>query len=295
MRSYFRHFPTTVYNNTAILDISRRVNIAEASKNVPNLFYPLELNAGMRPDVLADAYYKDSEMDWVLYMSNQVIDPYYEWYLSDEEFNAYILDKYEDYDLPRKKIKFWRSNWANDETEITPSTYENTLSLDQKQYWSPVYGQNSKIMAYRRKAVDWTTNTNKIYQYTITYSSGNSFVTGEILDIHAGGTTGSEIQGGAEVVASNASHLICQHLVGNCAANGSWLKAIAGEASNSVAVANLSIVLQENITNATANFWTPVTYYDWELENNESRKHIHVLNPNVTVDVSNQIKRKLSD
>jgi Base plate wedge protein 53 len=295
MDPYFRHFPLTSYNNTSIVDISRRVSISEASHNIPNFYYPVELNAGMRPDVLADAYYKDSELDWLLYLSNQIVDPYYEWYMSNEEFERYILEKYGDYDLPRKKIKFWRSNWATDETEITPSFYENNLSLDQKAYYSPVYGGNGKIMAFRRKPVDWTTNTNKIWRYTVSYGQGTSFTVGEIVDIHAGGTVGAEIQGEGEVVSCNSSMVIVHNITGNALANTVWLKTIVGEDSGTVAVANAFAVLSENITNATGVFWGPVTYYDWEVERNESRKHIHVLNPDISLDTSNSIREKLTE
>jgi hypothetical protein len=231
----------------------------------------------------------------MVYLSNQIVDPYYEWYMEEYEFNQYLLDKYGDYDLPRKKIKFYRNNWANDETELSPSFYDNNLAWDQRQYWSPRYGDNGRIMGYKRKAADWTTNTNKIYQYTVNYVAGNTFTTGEILDIRAGGTIGDLIEGGAEVLSCNSSTLIVQHISGNSTANSSWLKYIVGEDSNTHATANLSIVLSENITNATAAFWDAVTYYDWESEKNESRKHIHLLNPAIVNQTANVIRKKLQE
>ena len=291
MDRYFAKFPTTVYNGTAVKDISRRVGITEANYHTPNLFYPVEIRAGNRPDIIADAFYQDSELDWLVYMSNQVVDPYYGWYLSEEEFNSFLADKYGDYDLPRKKIKFWRNNWQADDTQITPTYYEQTLALDLKKYYGPKYGVNSKIMYYERKKTDWVVNTNKIFRYDVTYSNGNSFTTGEILDIKYSGN----VVGGAEVLSSNASSLIVQHVTGNAVANSTWTKVLYGESSNTSATTSLTTTLQENLTNAEIALWTPVTYYDWEVEKNEEKKHIYLLNPDVVMDTSNDIRKKLQE
>jgi hypothetical protein len=291
MDRYFARFPVTVYNDTAILDISRRVRIDNVNKEVPNLFYPVEIHSGTRPDVIADGYYKDPELDWMIYLANEIVDPYYGWYLNEDEFNEFILDKYGDYALPRKKIVFWRSNWSEDDAEITASYYENTLAVDHKQYYSPNYGTNGKIMSYTRKKEDWIVNTNKVYQYTVTYTSGTAFTEGEILDIKTGG----EIVGGAEVVTCNSTALIVQHVTGNSVANSTWTKTLIGETSNTTADTAAVTVLAEFITNATADFWTPVTYFDWEQEKNESHKHIHVMNPVFVTEVSNEIRKKLRE
>lgn len=248
----------------------------------------------MRPDVLADAYYQDAELDWMIYLSNQIIDPYYNWYLNEEELQSYILDKYGDVDYPKQKIKFYRNNWPADDTELTPSFYNNTLVYDQKQYYGPIYGQGARIVAYRRKQEDWTTNTNKIFQYTVTYTTGNAYSEGELVDIRPGDIHAPN-DGGAEVIFSNSSSLIVKNISGNTIANNDWTKVIVGGNTGTVTTSNLYKVLQENITNATANFWTSVSFYDWEVEKNEAKKHVYLLNPGAVTDTSNQIRAKLNE
>jgi hypothetical protein len=146
-------------------------------------------------------------------------------------------------------------------------------------------------MSYTRKKEDWVVNTNKIHQYTIAYTTGNTYTEGEILDIKTGG----EIVGGAEVITSNTTSLIVRHVTGNSMANSTWTKTLIGESSNTTATTDALVVLAEFITNATADFWTPVTYFDWELEKNESRKHIHVMNPAYVTEVSQEIRTKLNE
>lgn len=295
MDKYFAsHFPLTSYNNTAIVDISRRVSIEGADYRVPNMFHPVTLTDGTRPDMVADTYYSDAEQDWLIYLSNQIVDPYYQWYLSDAEFQSYITDKYGDVETPQQKIKYYRNNWAGDDTRLTPDYYNNTLPFSQKQYYSPVYGQGAKVVAYVRKQYDWLTNTNMIYQYNVSYTQGNTFTVGELVKIHSGPTSASPPDGQAEVITSNSTTLIIQSISGNAIANSTWAKTLVGNLSLSIAMANLSTSLQENITTDDANFWEGVSYYDWENERNESRKNIQLLNPSLTTSVSNSVRKLLA-
>lgn len=293
MDKYFLRFPLISYNNTAILDLSRRVKIENADYKIPNLFYPVEITAGLRPDVLADAYYKDAEQDWIIYLSNQTVDPYYQWYLNDQEFASYIQDKYGDIATPTQKIKFWRNNWSSDDTILSPDYYQNNLSLEQKQYYAPNFGPGSKVISYQRKPVDWTTNTNRIDQYNIT-TPANDFIVGELVDIHAGSSNQAIIQGQAEVVTSNSSVLILQNITGNAFANTSWNKTFVGNVSFAMATSNNVVNLSTNISNNDVMFWESVSYYTWENERNEQRKTIQLLNPSLTRDTSNKIRALLN-
>lgn len=151
------------------------------------MFYPVVLNAGLRADSLADAYYEDSELDWLIYLSNTSTDPYYDWYLDDAEFNEYLREKYGNIETAHEKTKFYRANWGESEAEISPTYYENTLPWDWKQYYSPTWGPGNKIVSYVRKREDWLVTTNEILQYALTYTVGNAFSNGEILDIKYSG------------------------------------------------------------------------------------------------------------
>lgn len=295
MDKYFYRFPVVNYGNTNVLDISRHVVIDEPKYDVPNLFYPVELLAGVRPDTIADAYYEDAELDWLIYHSNHIVDPYFQWYLDESDFIKLIIDKYVSIDEANQRIKYWRNNWYTDDTELSPSFYDNNLAYEQKQYYSPVFGEGAKITAYKRKQADWITNTNKLIRYDITYVTGNSFTVGELLYVHAGDNINAEVGGGSEVVAQNSTHITVMHVTGNSEANTTWTKTFEGRTSGTVATTNLANTIQENITNAEADFWTTVSYYEWETEQNEAKKHIYVLNPSMTRTTSAEISRKLNE
>jgi hypothetical protein len=291
MEKYFNKFPSIYYNGNQCKDITRRVKINEKLKSGISLFNPLEMNAGMRPDHLAEAYYEDPELDWMVYLANEIVDPYFGWYLDEQDFDRYIVDKYGSIENAIEHVKFYRNNWAQDDTHISVGFYENNLPEEEKAYWSPIYGQGARIIEYQRKREDWVQNTNRIIQYE-TFGANTVFITGEIVDIIVGGNP----VGGGECISSNDTHLIIQHVTGNTIANTTWTKTLLGETSNNASVtSNASLILSENISNAESKYWRSVSWYDWEIEQNESKKILQVIDQNLVFDLAESMRLALKE
>ena len=49
-----------------------------------------------RPDTVADEIYGDSNLDWIVLLSNNIINIQSEWPMSQADFNTYLSEKYED-------------------------------------------------------------------------------------------------------------------------------------------------------------------------------------------------------
>lgn len=49
---------------------------------------------GQTCEYVANNYYGDSHMDWIIYLANRVIDPYHFWPLTTQELVAHIEKKY---------------------------------------------------------------------------------------------------------------------------------------------------------------------------------------------------------
>ena len=56
-----------------------------------NYYYVKE---GMRPDILAEKLYDNSELDWVILTSNNITNVRDQWPLDHNDLRAYMLDKY---------------------------------------------------------------------------------------------------------------------------------------------------------------------------------------------------------
>jgi hypothetical protein len=74
---YFRRFPKINYNNQEVVNILTRVKILDTVKNNATIFLPYTVEEGERPDMVANFYYDDPKYDWLVLLSNQIIDPYY--------------------------------------------------------------------------------------------------------------------------------------------------------------------------------------------------------------------------
>jgi hypothetical protein len=138
---YFDKFPLISYANNITVNITERAVLINKLYSNPNLFYPYDVVNGERPDTIANRYYDDSYMSWMLYFTNKIIDPYYEWYMSQDVFNSYIVKKYSSYALASSKTKYYRNNWYSQTDSISVTAF-NALTSDLFKFYKPNYGSN---------------------------------------------------------------------------------------------------------------------------------------------------------
>jgi hypothetical protein len=91
---YFENFPVIEYEGRRIRDISRRSNFVRAVSNNPYLYYPYTVSEGERAEDIAQFYYGSVDYVWLVYMANNIIDPYHEWPMDPQTFNDYLVEKY---------------------------------------------------------------------------------------------------------------------------------------------------------------------------------------------------------
>ena len=90
---YFEKFPLVTYANSVVVDITRRTAFIDDVFKSRFNYYPYDISNNERPDNLSDRYYNDPYMSWILYMSNKVVDPYYQWHLDQTTFDDFIAKK----------------------------------------------------------------------------------------------------------------------------------------------------------------------------------------------------------
>lgn len=301
----FQTIPNIMYSNTLCKDITRRAKLIEDSKTSPFILLPYEIQHNLRSDQVSEYYYNNSNLDWMIYMVNGIVDPYYEWYLDDYAFEQLIIQKYGSIPNSMKRIKYFVNNWATDQNEVDASFYENNMALSWKKYYVPSVWKKSRSLikkknenesavytnvplSYKRKEIDIFMNTNRIMDMSISADNNSkAIVIGELVDLKDVNGT-SETVGTGEVIAANSSVIRIMHVLGNTTANSTFLKLMVGETSganltiNNSEIALKSIVVNsvtqfvkmENIPFDEEKFWSPVSYYDYELSENEKRKHI---------------------
>lgn len=134
---FFKNFPIVDYDGIALRNIILKSKIIKDILEKNDLFHPLTIEDGERPDTIAYDYYGDSDLYWIVLMSNDIIDPYYDWPMTQNEFRSYIIKKYGNIPAAMQEIIYWR----NDDHDyfMTPES-KTLLSSDEIQGWiHPVY------------------------------------------------------------------------------------------------------------------------------------------------------------
>lgn len=291
MQPYFTRFPQIEYSNTVCLDLTKRAALKGDGRESPYVFYPYTVKNELRSDHVSEFYYNDAELDWLVLLSNDVIDPYYDWYMGEERFSDFIKDKFGSVAKAMKMVKFYRNNWYEDDNILEPSVYENTIDKDWKKYYTPVVAPNFKIFGYKRKEWDVQMNTNRCYQYQVTYNSNTAFTVGEIVDFK--NPLEDAQVGTGTIVLANSTAVRVQSVSGNSFANSSVLKVIVGEDSNASVNTATRTLVYENISEGEEVFWSPVYMYEFYQELNEARKNILLIGDGVAPLVVNEVTRKL--
>ena len=98
--AYFARFPMMVYDVKGnkdyklLPDILRRVKIRSGLRSGSFMFDNYDVKDGERPEDIAYKWFGDAEYHWVILMTNNVTDRYYQWPLSQPQFQEHIADKY---------------------------------------------------------------------------------------------------------------------------------------------------------------------------------------------------------
>ena len=131
-RGYFSDFPQIEYQAKIARSIMARPRIASSLLSNPAAVYSYTVNNDLRPDQVAHLYYGDSELLWLIFLANNIVDPYYGWPLTQNVFEDFLISKYGSIALAKSTIKHYRyqekdkatdEKWKTKEI-ITKETYD---------------------------------------------------------------------------------------------------------------------------------------------------------------------------
>ena len=97
---YFSRFPLRVYDMKGngvyklLPDILRRVKLRSGIKAGAFIFTEYDVRDGEKPEDVAVKWFGDPEYHWVILMTNNITDRFYEWPMTQPQFQNFIEDKY---------------------------------------------------------------------------------------------------------------------------------------------------------------------------------------------------------
>lgn len=277
MSGYFSFFPSLLYSNTAVTNVIAKVKFIESVTKNFAVYYPYVIAEGERADQIASHYYEDERYDWVVYMSNDIVDPVHEWPKSQLDMDNMIRTKYGSISNAQLQTAFYKVNYEIDDSVISTAAYD-ALSGEQKPYWSPILNENEVVLNYERKTLDFTSDTNMIIS-----------LSGTFANIEAGDVIKQSASVKGTVSFANTSYIVLKHISGTWQAGSTVYYA----GNNAVTTATVTDVttLHSPISTVVASYWMPVSYYDYEHEENEKKKHIRLIG----ADYINLIERDMKE
>lgn len=144
---YFNSLPKIRYvdkNNisTIYTNLMARASVIPSVLNNSLVYYTYDIQDGDTPEIIAYKYYGDIDRFWIVLYCNQILDPQWDWPLSSNKLQKYIVNKYGNtlnnvhhYEKVTTKTNISSTSVTTVDTEIlTEDDYDNTLPEDTQTY-----------------------------------------------------------------------------------------------------------------------------------------------------------------
>ena len=100
MAQYFTYFPKMYYdavgnnNPKLVTNILKRVKVRDGIKNDVSMFDKYQVKFGESPEIVSYRLYDTVDYYWTILLMNNIRDRFYEWPLSEQQFEEYVNAKY---------------------------------------------------------------------------------------------------------------------------------------------------------------------------------------------------------
>ena len=155
MSFYFRPFPKVNYqlkkNNNPLLltNVTLRFKLRETLRTKAAIYYDYVIKDSDRPDIVAYKYYEDETLDWVLFLINEIVDPYYDWPMDQRTFNKYMKSLYGSVDSAKSTVFEYRKILNNTSHLIDGTVIpKRTIVIDSNTFNSLAPASRETIYAY---------------------------------------------------------------------------------------------------------------------------------------------------
>ena len=230
--SYFSKFPRMVYTldeyktGQVLPDIFRRTKFLSDLTNSFAFFDEYDVKDGETPEIVADLFYNEPTLHWVILQANEIVDPRFDWPLSTYNLQQFVEGRY----------------------------------------------NNVNAIHHYIDSDGYQTNANLLLQSSAEFSS---LSVGDVLK----NTTNS---GNAYVTVKTSSSLI------NIVVSDGGFQ--TGDVVELVSNSSISA----NITSTTIVSGIAVTNFDFENTQNETKRRIKIIKPEIVADIINEFESTIN-
>jgi hypothetical protein len=120
---------------------------------------------GDTPEIVAYKYYGDSYRYWIVLFANQITDPQWDWPLSSNDFDAFIVDKYQNFN-PYSTIQHYEKNISQFDTATQTTTTQNII-IDEDTYNSLITGTSTYTLPTGNVSITVSKSAVSYYDYEL--------------------------------------------------------------------------------------------------------------------------------
>lgn len=155
---YFSYFPKGLYdlkgdgNEKLVTNLLRRVKIRSKVLNEASLYDLYDIPEGETPEITALKHFGSTYYHWVVLITNNITDRYYDWPLTTYEFEQYLNEKYNN---PDDVHHYEISQSSGTTSGEGPSDYNylvevnsdtpNAMSVSNREYEDRIQNQKRQI------------------------------------------------------------------------------------------------------------------------------------------------------
>lgn len=164
MTAYFPLVPKMRYFNTVVTNVTTRVAFIDAVKKYSTMYYPYVVQDRDTAETIASKYYGSSSYDWLVYLANDIVDPYTQWPKHQLMFDDYIVKKYGSQQAARSQILFYRKDPVISYVSVDDGDFVTTsppsLSYNQSENYEDI-----RITPESYTLIDNQVDFNPVYAY----------------------------------------------------------------------------------------------------------------------------------
>jgi hypothetical protein len=156
---YFNSLPT-INNQDAFGNVQQLKNLVVRSKLInkladnPLIYYKYTIQESDTPEIVAYKYYGDSYRYWLVLLSNETLDPLWDWPLTSRQFGEYLNDKYSAAAGAQPVIEYTQLTVHHYEKVITTyddstqTTVVKNVIIDEEAYTSLIEKTTERSFSY---------------------------------------------------------------------------------------------------------------------------------------------------
>ena len=158
-----------------------RAKVLDSIKTNSMIYYTYLVKDGETPEIIAAKYYDNPNRHWIILLANDIIDPQYDWVMSYDVFNNYIIKKYDSIASAKTTISHYTKTITKTDS-VTGVQTQTVYVIDQGTYNNLPDSEYQTIGLSSGGAVSIVTTRQVIFAYDDEEAKNEAKRTIKIID-----------------------------------------------------------------------------------------------------------------